>query len=149
MQTAEGPTTIYAPQPPSRQHWLGTDRWGYDIFSLLLYGARYTVFAALGIALMRVVLGGALGLVLGMRRGAGSVGEASGSLGGIPGFIVIYFVMLGININSPLSAPTLAAVEGALIVLLGIPAVAATIDSKTAKHPAEPARARRGRARGG
>ena len=134
VQTAAGPTTLYAPQPPSRQHLLGTDRWGYDIFSLLLYGARYTVFAALGIALARVLLGGALGLLFGMRRGAGSTGDASGSLGGIPGFLVIYFIMLGININSPLSAPVLAAVEGALIVLLGIPAVAATISLKTAKH---------------
>ena len=134
VQTAAGPTTLYAPQPPSRHHLLGTDRWGYDIFSLLLYGARYTVFAALGIALARVLLGGALGLLFGMRRAPASVGEASGSLGGIPVFIVVYFVMLGININSPLSAPTLATIEGALIVLLGIPAVAATISLKTVKH---------------
>jgi len=134
VQTAAGPTTLYAPQPPSRHHLLGTDRWGYDILSLLLYGARYTVFAALGIASVRVLLGGALGLLLGMRRRAGSVGETSGSLGGIPGFLVIYFIMLGININSPLSAPELAAIEGVLIVLLGIPAVAATIGLKTAKH---------------
>ena len=134
VQTATGPTTLYAPQPPSRHHLLGTDRWGYDIFSLLLYGARYTVFAVLGVALARVLLGGALGLLLGMRRGATSMGEASGSLGGIPVFIVVYFFMLGININSPLSAPALAAIEGSLIVLLGIPAVAATISLKTIKH---------------
>jgi peptide/nickel transport system permease protein len=134
VQTAAGPTTIYAPQPPSRHHLLGTDRWGYDIFSLLLYGARYTVFAALGIALVRVLLGGALGLLFGMRSSAGSAGKTSGPLGGIPAFIVIYFLMLGININSPLSASALAAIEGALIVLLGIPAITATISLKTAKH---------------
>jgi len=134
IQTTAGPTTLYAPQPPSGRHLLGTDRWGYDIFSLLLYGARYTVFAALGIALVRVLVGGALGLLFGMRSSANSSGRTSGPLGGIPAFIVIYFLMLGININSPLSASALAAIEGVLIVLLGIPAITATISLKTAKH---------------
>ncbi len=135
VPTPEGSETLYAPQPPSMRHLLGTDRFGYDILSLLLYGARYTVLAALGSAAARVLIGGSLGLALGMRRGGRSAaGKVSGGLGGIPGFLVVYFVMLAINIDSPLSTTTLGAIQSALIVLLGIPVVSATIAGKTAHH---------------
>lgn len=134
LETEQGPTTLYAPQPPSWRHLLGTDRWGYDVLSLLLYGARYTVLAAVAIAFLRVAIGGALGLGLGMWRDVSSASPMKGSLGAIPAFVVVYLVMVGISIDSPLGPSTLAAIEGGLIVLLGIPAVAATIGLKTAQH---------------
>ena len=34
-------------QPPSLQFWLGTDQYGRDILSRLLYGARSTVLLAI------------------------------------------------------------------------------------------------------
>ena len=42
-------------QPPSAEHWLGTDHFGRDLFSRLLVGARgtlYVGFIAVGIALV-------------------------------------------------------------------------------------------------
>ncbi|PLS07292.1 ABC transporter permease subunit [Neobacillus cucumis] len=53
-----------APFPPSEKHLLGTDRNGEDLHLLLLYGAKFTLITAFGVALIRVVLGGALGLFL-------------------------------------------------------------------------------------
>ena len=41
-------------QPPSGEHWFGTDRQGRDVFARLAYGARYSLtigLAATGIAL--------------------------------------------------------------------------------------------------
>jgi peptide/nickel transport system permease protein len=138
-QTAEGPVAVYAPAPPSRLHPLGTDRWGYDILSLLMYGARFTIFTALGVALLRMLTGAGIGLYLGLRgpprqlsaeaRGKSPLGL--GALGAIPAFAVVYFIMARINIQSPLSAWELILIQGTLMVLLGLPAVAAMVRRKT------------------
>lgn len=52
-------------QPPSADHWLGTDSFGQDLYSRLLYGARL----ALGIGFGSVALGLAGGLVVGLVAG--------------------------------------------------------------------------------
>lgn len=51
--------------PPSAQHWFGTDHFGQDIFSRILAGAPLT----LGVALSSVIVGAALGTVLGLLAG--------------------------------------------------------------------------------
>ena len=56
-------------ETPSSAHWLGTDEFGRDILSRLIYGARVSLqvgFVAVGIAL---VLGGFLGAVSGYYGG--------------------------------------------------------------------------------
>jgi peptide/nickel transport system permease protein len=49
----------------STAHILGTDGFGRDVFSRLLYGARYSLF----IASAAVILSGAIGIVLGLLAG--------------------------------------------------------------------------------
>ena len=56
-------------QPPSRNHWFGTDELGRDVLTRVLYGARISLkvgFVAIGIA---VLLGSAVGLVAGYYGG--------------------------------------------------------------------------------
>ena len=56
-------------ETPSAQHWLGTDEFGRDILSRLIYGARVSLqvgFIAVGIAL---VTGGMLGAISGYYTG--------------------------------------------------------------------------------
>ena len=56
-------------ETPSAQHWLGTDEFGRDILSRLIYGARVSLqvgFIAVGIAL---VTGGMLGAISGYYSG--------------------------------------------------------------------------------
>jgi peptide/nickel transport system permease protein len=50
---------------PSREHWLGTDNLGRDIFSRLVYGARWSLGAA-GVAAVAIVL---LGITVGVIAG--------------------------------------------------------------------------------
>ena len=50
---------------PSAKHWLGTDSFGQDVFSRILYGARL----ALGIGFASVAIGLAGGLVIGLVSG--------------------------------------------------------------------------------
>lgn len=53
----------------SADHWLGTDYLGRDVLSRMLWGARYTVFLALGAALLAVIAGTSLALVAAIRGG--------------------------------------------------------------------------------
>lgn len=56
-------------QPPSSQHWFGTDQLGRDIFSRVLYGARVSLAAGLISVLLALLLGGLIGLVAGFYGG--------------------------------------------------------------------------------
>jgi ABC-type dipeptide/oligopeptide/nickel transport system permease subunit len=57
-------------QPPSSDHWLGTDALGRDLFSRVLYAARTTiVFTIVVVATGSLFLGLGLGLLAGYRGG--------------------------------------------------------------------------------
>lgn len=56
-------------KPPSGAHWLGTDDYGRDVFSRLIFGARVSLWASLQAALVALVLGLPLGMVAGYRGG--------------------------------------------------------------------------------
>ena len=55
--------------PPSISHFFGTDLFGRDILSRLLYGARVSMGIGLGSAFIAVFLGSAVGLSAGFLRG--------------------------------------------------------------------------------
>jgi len=59
---------ISPPLSPSPEHPLGTDQWGNDILSSLLYGARNTLVACAFITMVRVLLGIALGAIAGWNE---------------------------------------------------------------------------------
>lgn len=52
-------------QPPSADHWLGTDELGRDIYSRLIFGARITLY----IAALTAVIITPLGLIIGTTAG--------------------------------------------------------------------------------
>ncbi|MEX2536088.1 MAG: ABC transporter permease [Trueperaceae bacterium] len=56
-------------QPPSTEHFLGTDVYGRDIYSRVLYGSRISVRVAVIGSLLAFFSGGLLGLVSGMAGG--------------------------------------------------------------------------------
>jgi oligopeptide transport system permease protein len=56
-------------QPPSSQHWMGTDRLGRDLFSRVLYGARISMSVGILTALAALALGTLYGAVSGYLGG--------------------------------------------------------------------------------
>jgi peptide/nickel transport system permease protein len=54
---------------PSAQHWLGTDNYGRDIFTRLVYGSRIAMRVALGAVLVAVVVGVPVGALSGFAGG--------------------------------------------------------------------------------
>ena len=52
-------------QPPSAEHWFGTDEFGRDIYSRIVYGARITLY----IVGLVVILVGPVGLLIGTVAG--------------------------------------------------------------------------------
>lgn len=57
-------------QEPSIEHWFGTDRFGRDIFSRVLYGGRVTIISCVTALLSALVVGLVIGLVTGMYSGS-------------------------------------------------------------------------------
>jgi len=55
-------------QGPSVAHWFGTDHFGRDLFSRIVYGARLTLIGGMGVVLYSVVLGVAIGVLSGYYR---------------------------------------------------------------------------------
>lgn len=56
-------------QTPNAQHWLGTDNFGRDIFSRILYGAQVSLKVGLLAVGIAMVSGGALGAIAGFYGG--------------------------------------------------------------------------------
>lgn len=56
-------------QPPSQDHWLGTDSSGRDVFSRIVYGARISLGVGLTSRIVTLVLGVGLGALAGYFAG--------------------------------------------------------------------------------
>jgi peptide/nickel transport system permease protein len=81
---------------PSRDHWLGTDNYGRDVFSRILVGARVSMYVGLAATLVSVLIATVVGMLSGYFGGVldfvaqrlVDVAQA------IPGFILLASIMI-------------------------------------------------------
>jgi peptide/nickel transport system permease protein len=63
------PSPLEIFQAPNSRHWFGTDINGMDVFTRVLYGARYSFVIAVPTVIIAVLLGAPIGLYAGYRGG--------------------------------------------------------------------------------
>ena len=56
-------------QPPSSEHWLGTDDAGRDVFTRLLYGARISLAVGIIPTMISILFGAMVGIIAGFVGG--------------------------------------------------------------------------------
>mgnify|MGYP005814310603 CR=1 FL=1 len=97
-----------AVQPPSAEHWFGTDRMGRDLFSRVLYGARTSLTASLSLVCIIMVAGTLLGIVAGYFGGVldAVIMRISDMMISFPGMVLAIAVagILGANMTNAVIA---------------------------------------------
>ncbi|MBD7936110.1 ABC transporter permease subunit [Cytobacillus sp. Sa5YUA1] len=113
---------------------LGTDLWGYDLLSMILYGLRYTVWIAIAVAAIKMIVGTVLGMFIGTWKKTPSFIIAfEGAWSYVPAFLILYFCLLPINFGSVLETPILIAYFIVIASLVGIPSIVSSVRQKTAE----------------
>ncbi len=56
-------------KPPSDAHWLGTDYFGRDIYSRIVYGARLSLLIGISSTALAMIIGSAIGMIAGWYGG--------------------------------------------------------------------------------
>jgi peptide/nickel transport system permease protein len=59
-------------QPPSREHWFGTDNLGRDVYARVMVGSRGALVVALSVVVLAIAIGVPAGLYAGYTSGWGS-----------------------------------------------------------------------------
>lgn len=97
-----------AVQPPSSEHWFGTDKMGRDLFSRVIFGARTSLTAAIALVAIIVVVGTALGIIAGYFGGIvdAVIMRLSDMMISFPGMVLAIAVagILGANIKNAVVA---------------------------------------------
>lgn len=97
-------------KPPGESFWLGTDAYGRDLFSRLIYGGRISLMIGLGAALTGVVIGLVFGLIAGyFRRADAPIMRTMDGIMAIPNVLLAIAVVAlwGGNIAAVLLAITI------------------------------------------
>jgi peptide/nickel transport system permease protein len=81
-------------QPPSAEHYFGTDAMGRDVFSRAAWGGRVSIITGVCVALLATVFGILIGLVAGFVRAAdGFIMRIMDGLMAIPGILLAIALM--------------------------------------------------------
>ncbi|MED1907333.1 ABC transporter permease [Cytobacillus firmus] len=118
----------------SSSYPLGTDKWGYDILSMILYGLRYTVFIAAAVTVIKMAFGTIIGLYAGtLKRTPGWLIAFENAWSYVPLFLILYFFLAPISFNSTLKQNVLIAYFIVIASVISIPSIVSSVRLKTAQ----------------
>ncbi|MBS4190992.1 ABC transporter permease subunit [Bacillus sp. FJAT-49705] len=111
---------------------LGTDKWGYDLLTMVLHGIRYTVFIALAVTCIKMLFGTVFGLYIGTWKKTPSwVITFENAWSYVPLFLILYFFMKPISFNSSLETRALVFYFIILASVISIPSIVSSVRLKT------------------
>ena len=97
-------------QKPGADHWLGTDNYGRDVFSRVVWGAQVALTVALGAALLSILIGSALGAIAGYFGGVvdGLLSRVFDIFLLIPTFFLVLLIVALFGASLPLTIVAIA-----------------------------------------
>jgi peptide/nickel transport system permease protein len=110
-------------KPPSLEHWMGTDSFGRDTLSRVIWGARISVQVGFVAVTISVIGGGLLGLISGYHRGGVDmvVARLTDVMLAFPGILLalVIIAVLGRNLTSAMIAVGISAMPAYIRVVRG------------------------------
>lgn len=97
-ETVDGVRTmVTAPFPPDSQNWLGTDHRGYDVLSMILHGAKYTLGFSLAVTFCRYLIALPVGLLAGVTgRGRSLLATLQMIVSSVPALLIVFPALYGL-----------------------------------------------------
>jgi ABC-type dipeptide/oligopeptide/nickel transport system permease subunit len=127
--------TIFAPPLDpfeSSDYPLGTDKWGYDLSSMILYGIRHTIFISLAITLIKMTIGTFIGIYVGTWKRTPSWMESiENSWSYVPLFLILYFFLNSINFGYFLETSTLIFTFIMVTSIISMPSIISSVRKKS------------------
>jgi len=121
----------FAPESPSDAYLFGTDNYGYDIHTRILWGLRWTLVCVFVVALSRTLVGGTLGIARTLAFGKGGPVRSASPLAVIPSFVFVFFLIYPLTINSPLGSRRLFLFQCAVMTMFDLGGIITSISLKT------------------
>jgi ABC-type dipeptide/oligopeptide/nickel transport system permease subunit len=122
-----------SPFPPfvSSEYPFGTDQWGYDLLTMILYGIRYTIFIAIAVTFIKMTLGTIIGLYIGTwRKTPGWIESFENSWSYVPLFLILYFFFVKINFADTVKTSSLLFYFILLTALISMPSIVSSVRKK-------------------
>ncbi|WP_059170920.1 ABC transporter permease subunit [Bacillus sp. FJAT-27445] len=129
-----GGTIISPPIEPftMKEYPLGTNRWGYDLLTLVLHGIRYTVLISIAATILKMAAGTLIGLYVGtMKRVPGWIAAFENAWSFVPLFIILYFFLIPISFNPLLKSINLILYFIVVTAVISIPSIVSSVRKKT------------------
>ncbi|RDU36387.1 aminopeptidase [Neobacillus piezotolerans] len=127
-------TIIAPPIEPftMKEYPLGTNRWGYDLLTLVLHGIRYTVLVSIAVTVLKMGAGTLIGLYAGtMKRVPGWLEAFENAWSYVPLFIILYFFLIPISMNSMLKPIKLIIYFIIAAAVISTPSIVSSVRKKT------------------
>ena len=110
-------------RPPSSENWFGTDAYGRDIYSRVIYGARISLFVGLSVAFISILTGLTIGVVSGYIRWLDAIAmRVMDGLMAIPGVLlaIALISLSGASLTTVIVAITIPEIPRVVRLVRGI-----------------------------